>query len=298
MIKKILFLIICFFPFFLRAEGASYKIDETGLYLKDYKTNELQEMFDSLYYEEYINPPGNLYPRIFVQNMPSDLASMTDLTERNRIFMKIMVPLVLKINEEILEEREIIDALEYDLETTKDLDEADRYYIDQLAEKYEVVTPFKDSRRYMTMLTRLKERIDIVPPSILIAAAAVYTNWGTSRIVMEGNNLYKQRVWFTTEGLEPIEDKEDGYRYKIYPSLEESVREYVLKINKEVNYDILRKSRASLRARGDWLYGGRLDYSMVLDSNLQNYAGLINYTIMYYKLHFMDEAILENPYEF
>lgn len=298
MLKKLFLLAICFFSFSLQASEPDYRVDETGVYLKDYDTKDLQEMFSDLLYYEYIDPPGNVYPRVFVQNIPSDFALMEDKSERNRIFMKIIIPLILKVNEEVMEEREIIDALEYDLEISQDLDEADRYYIDELAEKYEVVTPFKDSRRYMTMLTRLKERIDIVPPSILIAAAAVHTNWGTSRIALQANNLYKQRVWFTTEGLEPVEDKDDGFRYKIYPSLLDSIRDYVLKINTNVNYDIFRKSRASLRERGDTFYGGRLDYSMVLDSNLKNYGGLIDYTIMFYKLHYADEAKLEDEYEF
>ena len=298
MFRKILFISLFCFSFVFQAFGSDYGVDETGIYLKDYQTKDLENMFSDLLYYEYIDPPSNVYPRIFVQNLPSDFALMKDTTERNRIFMKIMVPLILKVNEEILEERDIIDALEYDLEETKDLDEADRYYIDMLAEKYEVVTPFKDSRRYMTMLTRLKEQIDIVPPSLVIASAAVHTNWGTSRVAIEANNLFKQRVWFTDEGLEPLEDQKDGFKYKIYPSLEDCIREYVLKINTDVNYHIFRKSRANLRKRGDDLYGPRMDYAMILDSHLKNYAGLIDYTIMYYHLYLMDKATLEEKYEF
>ncbi len=297
MLKKLCLILICCVSFQLRAAEPDYMIDETGIYLKDYNTKELQKIFSDLLYYEYIDPPGNVYPRIFVQNIPSDFALMEDTTERNRIFMKIIVPLILKVNDEILEEREMLDALEYDLEETKDLDEADRYYIDELAKKYEVVTPFKDSRRYMTMLTRLKEQIDIVPPSLVVAAAAVHTNWGTSRVAIEANNLFKQRVWFTDDGLEPLEDVRDGFRYKIYPTLEDSIREYILKINTNVNYHILRKSRANLRRRGDALFGPRMDYAMVSDSNLKNYAGLIDYTIMYYHLYLMDEAQLEEKYE-
>ena len=48
---------------------------------------------------------------------------------------------MLKINDEILEERDIVDALYYDFEQNKDFDEADVYYIEKLAEKYDVSMP-------------------------------------------------------------------------------------------------------------------------------------------------------------
>ncbi len=277
-----------------------YFVDDTGIYLVDYDTRKLTQLFDELYYDSYINPPGNEYPRVFLKNIPHDFALQEDKTERNRIFMKILIPLILKINEEILDEREILDALKYDFEQNKDFDEADRYYIDKLAEKYDVVSPYKDTRKYIRILSELEKKVDIVPPSIMLAAAAIYTDWGTSRIAVQANNLYKIKVWFEEEGLEPLEDKEDGYKYKIYPSLESSIRDYALKINSNVNYQTFRDVRAMFRQNAEEmpLYGKRMDWGMILDSDLQNFAGLLDYTLTYYKLHNVDEATLERQYKF
>ena len=105
------------------------------------------------------------------------------------------------------------------------------------------------------------------------------------------------RVWFEEDGLEPLEDKEDGYKYKIYSSLEDSIRDYVLKINSNINYASFRDARAVSRRRGSELYGKRMDWGLVLDSNLQNYGGLLDYTLTYYKLYHIDRAKLEEEYK-
>ena len=290
-----LFMMICFQAF---AQMPKFNVDETGVYLLDFKTDELNKMFEELYYDKYIGLPEEEYPRIFVKNIPSDFAEIESETERNRMFMKILIPLVLKINEEVLEEREIVDALYYDFEQNKDVDEADIYYIEELAKKYDVTTPLKDTRRYVKLLHELFKKVDAVPPSLLVAAAAIYTNWGTSRIVQKANNLYKIKVWFEEEGLEPVEDKADGYKYKIYPSLEASIRDYVLKINSNVNYESFRDARSVSRKRGSVLYGKRMDWAMILDNNLHNYGGLLDYTLTYYKLYHIDRAHLEEKYQF
>lgn len=290
--------VFMFFGFCTHAETPKFNVEETGVYLSDYNTSKLENMFEELAYDTYIDLPDGEYPRIFVKNIPSDFAAQTNETERNRLFMKILIPIVLKINEEVLEERDAVDALLYDFEQHKDFDEADMYYIDELAKKYDVTTHFKDTRRYIKLLFELKKKVDSVPPSILVASAAIYTNWGTSRIAIQANNLYKIKVWFEEEGLEPVEDKEDGYKYKIYPSLEACVRDYVLKLNSNINYVPFREARAISRARGSKLYGKRMDWGLISDSNLRNFGGLLDYTLTYYKLYHIDRARLEDNYQF
>jgi len=297
MFKKIVVLaLFCSFSAF--AQSPKYYVDETGVYLSDFNTEELTKMFADLAYDKYIDLPDEEYPRIFVKNIPSDFAEQQDRTERNRIFMKMLIPLILKVNEEIAEEREVFEALAFDFEQNKDFDEADMYYIDELAKKYDAFTPYKDTRKYINLLAQLRKKIDIVPPSLLLASAAIHTDWGTSRVAIKANNLYKMRVWFEEEGLEPLEDKEDGFKYKIYPSLEESIKDYALKLNSNINYEAFRNARHLSRKRHNVLYGKRMDWSFILDSNLHNYAGLLDYTLTYYKLYHIDRAKLEEAYKF
>ncbi len=285
------------FLFSFECYGNSFSLDETGAYFKDYSASELQKTFQDLYYETYIDLPNNEYPRLFAKNLPHDLSLMDDQSERNRLFMQILMPIILKVNEEVLEERELVLALEEDFALHQDFDEPDMYFIEELAKKYDVTTPLKDTRRYIKMLSDLKKKVDIVPPSIVLSAAAIYTNWGTSRVAQLANNLFKYKLWYTDEGLKPLEDKAEPYRYKIYDSLEDSIRDYVLKINSNINYEIFRQSRLISRKNGSVLFGKRMDWGMILDSNLQNYAGLLDYTLTYYKLYHLDDATLEDSYD-
>ena len=277
---------------------AKINIENSGAYLSNFSFKELEEMFAYLEYDEYIKVPGDIYPRIFVKNIPYDFAAMSSATERNRVFIKILMPLVLKVNQEVLEERNNLLAVKARFSQAKDFNQTDTKYLEETAQKYDVHTPFQDTRRYMLILDELLRKVDIVPPSLLIASAAIHTNWGTSRIAIQANNLYQAKDWYTDIGLKPIGETDDSYRYKIYPNLESSIRDYVLKVNTNINYAQFRGQRETAHKWSDILYGKRLDWTFVTDSNLTNYAGLLDYTLTYYKFFYLDRGVLEEEYEF
>ena len=281
-----------------KGSHAKINIVNSGVYISDFNFKELEYLFEYLEYDEYIKLPGGVYPRIFVKNIPYDFAAMPSATERNRVFIKILMPLVLKVNQEVAAERENLLSIKEGFKEEKDFHPIETIYLEKLAKKYDVNTPFKDTRRYMYILDELVKRVDIVPPSLLIASAAIHTNWGTSRIAIQGHNLYKAREWYTDDGLKPIGETDDSYRYKIYPNLEEAIREYVLKVNSNINYAQLWSLRQIARKRHTILYGKSLDWTFVTDSNLTNYAGLLDYTLTYYKFFYLDEGTLEEEYEF
>lgn len=108
----------------------------------------------------------------------------------------------------------------------------------------------KGRRRYDILLKRLELKVDIVPPSLLMAAAAIESDWGTNRIVREGNSLYKELAWYTDKGLKPQDDRQDqSYRYKTFPSLYDSMKSYALRLNSSVNYEQMRLYRAEIEYR-------------------------------------------------
>ena len=147
-----------------------------------------------------------------------------------------MAPLALKINEEILNERNTLLRLERHFKQTGTLSESEQKKLETFALKYDYFTRTKGAERITNQIKNLKQRIDSVPPSILIAAAAMESNWGTSRVAIEANSLYKEKVWYTDEGLEPLENKDDGYRFKIFPSLLEGMRNFARTFNSNINY--------------------------------------------------------------
>lgn len=298
MIKKLGVIIVCCL-IFRTGYAQTLQVEKSGVYLRDYSLSELQNELEELGYNKFLYLGDKEYPRIFVETLPKDFDSVENKTIRNQLFMQIMLPHILKINQEFLQERKKLLALRAEYEKNLDLDEQQCAYIEDQAKKYDVTTPFKDSRRCPKLLNGLIDKVDALPPSIVVAAAAIYTKWGTSRIALEGNNLFKTRNWYSEEGLEPIgEDKSESYRYKIYPSIEDSIRDYMFKVNTDVNFHQFRTARRLSHKRGDILYGKRLAWAFVLENNLTNFAGMLDYTITFYRLTFYDEATLEAEYDF
>ncbi len=291
--KKIVCLLILFFILMTAGVGrADVTFEKNNIYVADVSVAELEEIYDTMLYDKFVDPDENVYPRIFVKTFPEDYAGLKDQTARNRLFIKILTPLAISLNDEVLKERRVLLEIQNSLEQTEDFNDAGIYFLENLALKYDVNTPFKGRRRHMRLLKELLRRVDVVPPSVLISAAAVYTNWGTSRLAAKGNNIYKAREWYTDEGLVPLGDEKEPYRYKVYPSLEAAMREYILKLNTGVNYQAFWDARQVARRRGP-VYGHRMDWAFLLDSNLRNYGGLIDYVNTYYRLHHLDVAELE-----
>lgn len=289
--------LLCLLPAFLHA-APLINFRNDGIYISNACVEELQNFFKDGFYDEAVSSEANIYPRFFVKQLPKDFASYADLSERNLLFIKILAPLALKINAEILAEREILEALRFGRENLHDFDQTECAFLEEKAQKYDINTPFKDTRRCMRLLSELLDRVDVVPASILVAAAAIYTDWGTSRVAMQANNLYMTRDWYAQEGLVSEQEPNEPYRFKIYPSLEESMRAYALKVNSNINYKQFWVARKSTRKRSDYVYGKKLDWAFVLENNLKNYAGLLDYTINFYKLDYLDEAEMDPEYEF
>lgn len=254
--------------------------------------NELKETFKEHQYKDYIYMPKWQYPPVFINSLPSNWASIKDSSERNRLFIMILTPLALKVNLEISVERDELLLLEYEFLKNEGLTEKQQQTLENAAKKYDVFTRLQGFRRSRFLFEKLKEKIDTVPPSILIAAAAIESNWGDSPAAIKGNSLYKEKNWYSTEGLETGDKEDASYKIKTFPDLISSMRSYALKINSSLNYDQFRIVRAELRYREKPLIGRNMVHTMIFDSNLENFAGLLDYTITFYELTNLDEAYL------
>ena len=99
---------------------------------------------------------------------------------KKEVFFRLMAPLVLIANEQIFKTRQL--ATEIDL--------ADPQLI-VLAVKYKVlpdtVTSLEEKQCY-----QLLARIDILPPSLVLAQAAEESGWASSRFTIEGNAFFGQ----------------------------------------------------------------------------------------------------------
>ena len=290
--KKLIFnilLLLAFFP------AVSFATDE--LWLKDIPLSRLQEVYRRCGYEGergYLMLPSYKYPPIYLKNFPADYNSLTDETERNALFIKILAPLALKLNQDLLEERAVISAIAERFRQNQSLSAADIETLEAKAAKYDIFSRLKEDERWRYLISELLNRVDRIPPSIMITAAALETNWGTSRIVKEGNSLYKTLVWHTDKGLKPIgETTDDSYRIKIYPDIYASMHDFALKVNSHPSFTALRNFRREQRERTANISGLILAPYTYGNSVLKNYAGIFDYTMAYYELQVIDKSSLD-----
>lgn len=296
MIKKIFlsFFIFCLcLPSPLRAEPVIENFNGV-LYVKQATVSEIEELFKKHHYTRFRALNNYEFPAIFMDKLPSDYLSIKSQKYRNELFIRMLTPLALKINEELSNERHTLLRLERSYNRKKSLTPEETEKLENLALKYDYFTrPKNPEARIPNQLKNLKQRINIIPPSIFVAVAAMETNWGTSRIALQANSLYKEKVWYTNEGLEPLENKDDGYRFKIFDRLIDSMRSFALTFNSNISYESAWITRETAIIRQKNLIGQSIAYSLSHASNLPNYVGILDYTTAFYDFLALDNGNLK-----
>lgn len=289
MLKAFLYVLLSFWLTLIRANASE-------LWLTDIPVKQLQDLYQQCDYngvKGYLMLPSRLYPKLFLKKFPADYNTLDDETKRNALFIKILAPLMLKLNEDLLAERQEILDIASRFKQNSTLSASDIQTLETKSAKYDVFTRLQKSDRAAYQIAELLNRIDRIPPSIMITAAAIETNWGTSRIVKEANSLYKTYVWHTDEGIKPLgETTDDSYRIKIYPNIYASIEDFALKINSHKVFAPLRNFRRERRERTNNISGLLLAPYIYGYSPLPNYAGLFDYTLAYYELLEIDKSTL------
>ena len=289
MIKHLFLYLFTYFSLIISAQAKINITTYSGLtYVENATVQELEELYKKHKYQRFHALDDNAYPAIFVKTLPSDFGDIKSQKYRNELFIRILTPLALKVNQELQNERNQLLKIESSLNKNQTLTEFEINHLNELAKKYDFFTRDEDQERYKKQITNLKSRINIIPPSIFIAAAAMESNWGFSRIALKANSLYKEKVWFTDEGLEPLENANDGYRFRIFDSLIESMRSFALKFNSDINYQPVWFAREAKASTKDPLLGESMAYTLANSSNLPNFAGILTYTTAFYDLYSLD----------
>lgn len=254
-----------------------------ALWVKSATTAEVEKIFSQYDYLDYSKPETE-HPRIFLRRLPSDWAKITDSDDKHRTFIRIMLPLVLKVNEAILQERKILEDWRQKRIREQKLSDSEVVALEKLAAKYDTDSKERGTARVDHLLLLLDAKIDAVPPAIMVATAGIYSDWGNSRIAQQANNLYLAEIWYEDKGMKPLDDPDADYRYIVYADLEEAIADRALKINSHINYEYVRMARQYSRNLKSPPYSPQLTAQMLFDSNLPNVAGLIDYTYSFYGL--------------
>ena len=168
-------------------------------------------------------------PRIFIPRMPN-LAPL-EVAERKEIFIKILLPLILRANDEIKTQRENI---------TRAYQKDDREVLEQYARQYKVSLDKTEAELYDALILRVAP----VPVSLALAQAVIESGWGQSRFAAVGNALFGQWVWNDDMGIKARQASDSRASVRAFPDLQASVRAYMLNLNSFYAYEGFRQNRA------------------------------------------------------
>lgn len=250
--------------------------------------DELSTLFDSLSYNTKSWQEGNReVPRLTFDSVSERWQKTSNeipVQQKKMIFFRLIAPLILVANENILLERRLIESAPLD-----------DIVLLNIAVKYRIIKGV-DETITEQQRQQLLEEIDILPPSLVLAQAAEESGWATSRFTVEGNAFFGQ--WdFSGNGMVPKQQRKELGNYGLarFDTPLASVEGYMLNLNTNNAYKKLRSLRASLRANNSPITG--LELAGTLDKYSergQAYIDGIRQMIRYNKLDQVDEAYLSD----
>jgi Bax protein len=288
LIIGLLVFIVCYTSSFVMA--AEQINQDTTQTIRPETTAGLQAFFQALDYDWMQLENG--VPPLILENIPTDIRKAKSALKKRTFFMGLL-PMVLLANQEIVEEREeILQILQK--HETKNSEESDRTRLDEISKRYGLRgRPIVDHRAR----SRLLQRVDIIPPSLVLAQAANESAWGTSRFARLGNNLFGEWTYKPGTGIVPA-GRPPGEIYEVrkFSSIYESIRSYMNNLNRNGAYRDLREVRAMLRKSGQPITGIALANGLTKYSQRgEEYISEIQSMIRQNKLSRTGRAYLRQP---
>lgn len=188
-----------------------------------------------------------------------DFSVYSDVTEKKAAFFSFLYPRIVLANSRVLIERENLLMLQ----AMPELGEIEKTWLAAQAKRLRVDAKLGSKAMYTALLSRL----DIIPPSLVLAQAANESAWGTSRFAREGNNLFGQWCFSSGCGLVPA-SRNEGASHEVarFQSPYGSVRAYVQNLNRHASYKSLRNLREQHRKADQFPSG------IALAAGLQHYS--------------------------
>lgn len=259
----------------VEAPAAGVSIDRTAA---------LDHLFDSIGYAPLRNGHTAKVPPVLVRALPRGFEKDGDEAARKRRFIRLLVPIVLRVNHTIERQRGTLERLARRIEQGRRLSAREWRWLGLLAEHYR--TKPDDWRT-------LRLRVAPISPSLVVAQAAVESGWGSSRFALHGNALFGQWSYSGKGGLKPRRrDEGKSHTVKTYHRLIDSVWDYARNLNTHRAYRELRRLRAAGHTDGRRLAAGLGRYSQKRGT----YVALIRRIIAENRLSVLDRlSLAEKP---
>ncbi|MCF6218105.1 MAG: glucosaminidase domain-containing protein [Gammaproteobacteria bacterium] len=182
-------------------------------------------------------------PALLIKALPQDMPEIYSSEERKSIFLRTLLPIVLLENHHIEKQRAILEKM---VTQQSELNNEQVEWLEERLNHYRLSNNADGPNR----LEQLLQRLDQLPPSLMLAQGAIESGWGTSRFALQGNSLFGQWSYSKNSGLIP-EARNQGAQHVVrsFDSLQASVRAYMRNLNTHLAYKKLREIRSTMRTR-------------------------------------------------
>ncbi|MBT5186326.1 MAG: hypothetical protein HOH19_11885 [Kordiimonadaceae bacterium] len=224
-------------------------------------------------------------PNIYLEELPRELKTIKDTDLKKQLFISVLLPPILKVNEYIVFERRQLSEIISRIEINGDYTPNDLRWLDQKMSRYKL----KEFN-----VAELYSRMNIIPPSLALTQAAIETGWGSSRFAQEANALFGQWTYEEDEGIVPLA-REEGktHRVKKFNNLLGAVESYALNLNTHAAYEEFRLERRKY-ARPEDIEVSSLLITLIFYSELgYEYIDNLNSIIRLNELANFDKATLQ-----
>ncbi len=238
----------------------------------------LASQFTNLGYTlDSVREEGGLVPRHSLVRLPKELLGLDVPEIRKRVFLTLVLPLVLQENERILAQRARLTILRDRIADGGLLEPEEREWVRELCIQYRLADDDIDA---------LRRRVDVIPPSLALAQAAVETGWGTSRVAQRGHALFGQM----RPGRRPGQ-----WLVRTFGDLPAAVAAYATNLNTHWAYRRFRDQRAEMRQHAQEPDGYRLALLIDLYSEKRfEYIRDVRTVIRHNRLDALDAARLDD----
>lgn len=198
----------------------------------------------SLFMSEDSLPKLNPDNRNDIGTLPN-FSNFKDTQKKKKAFFDFLYPITVQENLFLINIRD-------QLITLKDktaLETNEQNWLDQLKEDYLI-----ESIETEESINLLLKKIDIIPPSLILAQAAIESGWGTSRFARQGNNLFGHWCFSKGCGLVPkSRDSNKAHEVAKFDTVNESIRAYLKNLNSFHRYEKFRllRSNANISETGE-----------------------------------------------
>ncbi|MDZ7818117.1 MAG: glucosaminidase domain-containing protein [Aliarcobacter sp.] len=195
------------------------------------------------------------------KGFPNEYYEITDTNEAKNYFFNHMYEIVAKENNKIKNERNFVKEILSSNILNIDFDSPTFLRLLELKQKYKI-------KNIYTLQEYLK-KIDIIPPSLAIAQAAIESAWGKSRFVKEASNIFGHWTYNPAIGLLPKRRTLGASHFiRIFKNIKESTSAYMLNLNRNLAYRSFQDKRFEQRKLNIQPDG------LTLSQTMLNYSGI------------------------